>query len=797
MARLKRAIESAKSAGLDAKDALLSEAVAQFQGESRADEGQKLARDALHSVLESSSLEFATLEQALRQAREAGLRASDLSEAETMLERLRKEQKKANKLEAKRRRAFHELEALAAKEADVAALRAAVAAASTFGSGGSLNSTEEIILRAAEECLRAAEWAALPLGERLERSSAAFGRDKCRPAVDAQKPSGMVCPSFRPAEVALQSRAVGETNCDHPTLKAGGPAAPQKNAAPPETSRYFCKYPPPFDLQEASSGDGYRKAEFDFPTQIFNATAMQEEDFLELAVLNLDMKLFRSMVAPCAQRVVWLIEFYVHWCPHCQATMPHLFKLAVAIRASGIPMRVGAVNCAAHSDLCSAFQVMGHPLIGFFYGGVGGDGRVQLFDYSGHDFRVNAALDSMKQNADPSWFAGAPQDMPKHLFPAEMANDLVRLLPDEYRPAETALRWLASEGSGKSGPSGECPVARKWRNPRGVAEGEETEEVVKPKSAFAGSGWMLFEHSVKPAQRLQDALQAVVYTLAEWAVPNPASESPNGFTYAELSDLHSWVALLAEALPTAVEHSLSLQAPLEALSETLAVRLKEVEMQDGNATVCIEEWRRWVAPVRAAFEAARAGHTRVSTCRTETCRLWSLLHILSVAPLARAEEGDATARTDVVNAGVFDAMTAFLRRYFTCRTCRTHFLEQVMANAFGLSMARSGGPGDLALWWYSLHIAVSIRVAKEGRCKADRRWPPADICGACWGAADSKKDDAAADEAAVLSELVRQYWPTSTVVEKISTDDEAASERTDEEEWQEAPEQDAERRAEL
>ena len=36
--------------------------------------------------------------------------------------------------------------------------------------------------------------------------------------------------------------------------------------------------------------------------------------------------------------------------------MPKVFKVGAALRAAGVPVRVGAVNCAANADLCGVFQ---------------------------------------------------------------------------------------------------------------------------------------------------------------------------------------------------------------------------------------------------------------------------------------------------------------------------------------------------------------------------------------------------------------------------------------------------------
>merc|ERR1711924_327591 len=232
-------------------------------------------------------------------------------------------------------------------------------------------------------------------------------------------------------------------------------------------------------------------------------TKLKEERLKELAVVNLDMDIFRSSIIPCtACQELWLLEFYVHWCPHCMSMMPTFYKLGVALRAAGAKLRVGAVNCAMQKELCGAFQVMGHPMVGFYYGAVGPGGSVQLFDYNGQDVRINSVLDSFKQNRDPSWDAGAPAGitLPKHLFPAEATINLVQRLPEEYRPSDAVLRWLANGSKVKATA---CPLPRTWysrlqhqaSDNTSVIDGEA--DNFRPKR-FIGNGWPVQEHVAEP-----------------------------------------------------------------------------------------------------------------------------------------------------------------------------------------------------------------------------------------------------------------------------------------------------------
>eukprot|EP00928_Gymnodinium_smaydae_P038192 TRINITY_DN26389_c0_g4_i1.p1 TRINITY_DN26389_c0_g4~~TRINITY_DN26389_c0_g4_i1.p1 ORF type:complete len:895 (-),score=216.50 TRINITY_DN26389_c0_g4_i1:67-2751(-) len=810
--KLTRALEGARKLGV--AEALLREGEQALQGATAADGRIQTARAGLTAAVDAN--DAGKLREALRLAKEAGLtKGSEVAAAEKALAPLEKAEKKAGRRELKKRKALEELKRLLAPDsaagapsADADALRTALATARRLvaGDGGGTPSppatddveafdSEDELLRAAAARLETLEWEALPLDTRLDRTSVAFGRDSCQPP--REPPVAGMCQRLSPERLIERSRATGEANCNHPTLLPGGEAekAPLPNALPPETSKNFCRYPPRYNLRPAEDGKGFYPVAFEFPPKLFNLTAIEDETMADLAVINLDMNFFRYGIAACGGDEVWLIEFYVHWCPHCMQVMPEFYRLGVALRSAGARLRIGAVNCATQKDLCGAFQVIGHPMIAFFYGGVGADGQVNLFEYRGRDVRVNSALDAVKQNRNPAWDAGAPKDfeIPKHLFPAESAVDLVGLLPEEYKPSEAVLRWLANSTRTRASV---CPERREWHDasanarqadneqgenahadsaaevaemPDGAAAATSTAEQAVSKAAplrrksFPGDGWPAWEHAATAAHRNQDAAQALVYTLEEWVAPNPAGQSPHAFAYAELRDLRDWVAFLRQAFPTVEEGGLDLHAPLAELEAKLAERLQEIEAADGRGALCIEEWKRLVWPVRRAFDKARAGKTLLSLCRTETCRVWALLHTLSVCSFARSN-GTAEV-TKSSNGRSFDLMSGFLRRYFTCRTCRAHFLEQWEAGSYDLAAARVGSPKDLALWWWRLHVAVSTRVAAEGKCKADRRWPAADVCPDCWPSSSSKgkakkADFTVADEALVAQTLVRQYWPT-------------------------------------
>lgn len=598
----------------------------------------------------------------------------------------------------------------------------------------------------------------------------------------------------------------------------------------------------------------------------------------EAAVLNLNFPMYKAVVEPCENDEVWLIEFYTHWCPTCQAFMARFYKLAAATRASGVKLRFAAVNCGADiGNLCGFFKVIAHPMMTLLY--------------KGSDVRVKAAIQHAEKNQDWSHLQQHGIDVPKRLFLLNGIENALRQLPEEYRPPEvafefvnladdgmgheslklaktcptvrydrmhmtTSTRTIAMEGdirllglpmtkstfestlkehrklailfTGNTSVCEQCPLALTvWNHAKrkldgvtfavfdGFADNAFTKRHFKkgevflptimyfnhgkcksrrckeytgplyagtvpeqqfqdwlinnvgatPKSdaqlaesaSFLGNGWPVSDFRITPLHRFHDAAQALVYALEDWIKPDVTRDSPNGFTLLQLQDVHAFISLVAATFP--IVGGFDLVSPLGFLRDSIQQRVQDIRAEQGKGIMCAEEWHRLVKNVSAAFIAAGevdSGPLAMRACKTDTCRLWILLHIITVSDFAQ----NRTVASSGGNQAAFDAITVFLRRYFTCQTCRLHFLDTIGKGSHGLEAARSGGPRELALWWWRFHVEVSQRVAMEGGCTGDRQWPPIDLCEVCW----RNKDSMVIDENAIVEELVAHYWPQEATV---------------------------------
>ena len=62
-----------------------------------------------------------------------------------------------------------------------------------------------------------------------------------------------------------------------------------------------------------------------------------------------------------------LVEFYAPWCGHCKNLAPEMAILGDAlVKARTESIQVAKVNCDAHRDVCSKYDVKGYPTIKYF-----------------------------------------------------------------------------------------------------------------------------------------------------------------------------------------------------------------------------------------------------------------------------------------------------------------------------------------------------------------------------------------------------------------------------------------------
>jgi len=446
------------------------------------------------------------------------------------------------------------------------------------------------------------------------------------------------------------------------------------------------------------------------------------------AVVNIDQSVMTHLVG---NDRVWIVEFYADWCPHCRKFAPKFFAIGAALRRAGSLSMLGGVNCEVHADICQEYNVQGYPTIKIFY--------------KGSDEQV---LQAFRQH--------------------EQVAQLQQNLPHEVTAA-LLLDVLSKSTSGKRG-----------LDPERIAEAlnridAKDDECQEQRKVAVGGGWPAAEAHAASSSRLEDARFMLLYTLRHWLSPDPKPYRPRAYTRKDLEPLALWLKVVARNFPDA-----DLAPKLLKLATFTEESAKRPEY-----AVCVDDWTKQLDDLGlpATDEITAAVPTR-TTCETETCRLWALIHTLTVAAQVQWPSAAGDAET-------FEGIHAFLENYFRCEVCRKHYLLQVRAKSYG-KRKLDNGKTSLAIYFWRFHNAVSTRIAAEKKCVdpvLDRRWPQSESCPRCWkggsaqwsviveaemllqniekseksfeGSSHEQLTTQLPDEGVVTQHLVGAYWPAN------------------------------------
>lgn len=89
-------------------------------------------------------------------------------------------------------------------------------------------------------------------------------------------------------------------------------------------------------------------------------TSLFEDDPNVIDLNNAALRMAHAEANKCP----WLVLFYDSMCGHCRAFAPQLTTMVKDFRHR-VPLQVGAVNCAAHGDACTAMGIRGVPMLYF------------------------------------------------------------------------------------------------------------------------------------------------------------------------------------------------------------------------------------------------------------------------------------------------------------------------------------------------------------------------------------------------------------------------------------------------
>eukprot|EP00929_Paragymnodinium_shiwhaense_P102869 TRINITY_DN6609_c0_g1_i1.p1 TRINITY_DN6609_c0_g1~~TRINITY_DN6609_c0_g1_i1.p1 ORF type:complete len:546 (+),score=76.24 TRINITY_DN6609_c0_g1_i1:76-1713(+) len=276
--------------------------------------------------------------------------------------------------------------------------------------------------------------------------------------------------------------------------------------------------------------------------------------------------------------------------------------------------------------------------------------------------------------------------------------------------------------------------------------------------------------------RFADADLAIALSFRLGVLPAMANSEKSGklsLQGEKLAEFFRWLRYLAAVYPNS-----KLCQELENFLEAASAASNE---EGGELT----EHAMW-ALLNAHIKAIDTKRTRFPVdehsriCRTYSCVLWTLFHILTVAvasqpapkatddvvakhvsatwsvangrrPALQLSDGpgdtEATARDSAL-----PRIRGFVANFFECDDCRKHFTETYDSCALGRCQLAAEDHKGEALWLWQVHNEVTARVAEE-RGRQTRKWPTQAQCGSCWEAKDGKAWNADA----VFDTLVQSY----------------------------------------
>ncbi|GFR29666.1 dnaJ homolog subfamily C member 10 [Trichonephila clavata] len=103
------------------------------------------------------------------------------------------------------------------------------------------------------------------------------------------------------------------------------------------------------------------------------------EDILFPTFTSLSPTTFESLVKGKSKNEIWVIDFFVPWCGPCQRLAPQWRKLGKML--ARVPsVRIGQVDCQAHSGLCHDLGIDSYPTIRLYPRGVTGISRFSSYN---------------------------------------------------------------------------------------------------------------------------------------------------------------------------------------------------------------------------------------------------------------------------------------------------------------------------------------------------------------------------------------------------------------------------------
>ena len=388
-----------------------------------------------------------------------------------------------------------------------------------------------------------------------------------------------------------------------------------------------------------------------------------------------------------------LIEYYSAWCGHCQKFAPTYEAIALQARREFPELKVAAVNCPEHKDICTSHGISAYPTIVLFPGKKKFEGshtKEAVFAWVQEQHRTSTGTAAAVPDAAAT--AATVAAAASQAVGRMVANDVMRQGDAAARAVGSMLQHAAHNAS----------------------------VVIQHPAADAA---MLQLRPMPWPVPVDDVLAAARYTLEQEIFATLSAAPSHAYARTKLGALRAWLHLLHRALPHGRDGGAAATGASELLSGL-----------HGRASLpSPEEWRALLTQSGvdawpSSWHACNSSHAEL---HAYPCALWLLFHSL----LAHASEPEALPS--------LHAVVGYVKEFFGCEDCRGHFMVLAAAlekDVREMASEHEHGRHRAALWLWQAHNHVNERLgaaeltdsaAAQFAEFAKVQWPSRSLCPEC------------------------------------------------------------------
>ncbi|XP_066117374.1 sulfhydryl oxidase 1 isoform X2 [Saccopteryx bilineata] len=460
--------------------------------------------------------------------------------------------------------------------------------------------------------------------------------------------------------------------------------------------------------------------------------------------------------AVLGSRSAWAVEFFASWCGHCIAFAPTWKALANDIKDWRPALNLGALDCAdeANSAVCRDFNIPGFPTVRFFTA-FSKNGPGAPLPVAGADVRtLRERLIDALQSHTTTWPPACPPLEPARLeeingFFARNNEDYLALIFEKegsYLGREVILdvsqregiavrRVLNTEGDVvskfdvtdfpscyllfRNGSASRVPVLMESRSfyttylqrfSGATRQAAQTTAAPTTANTVAPTMWKVADHSKIYMADLESALHYILRVeVGKFSVLEGQ----------RLVALRRFMAVLAQYFPGQP----LVQNFLHSMNEWLRQQQRK-KIPYGFFQTALESRQEGAVITKKVNWVGCQGSE--PHFRGFPCSLWVLFHFLTVqATRQSVDQSQEAAKAQEV----LQAIRGYVRFFFGCRECASHFEQMAAA-----SMHRVGSRESAVLWLWSSHNKVNARLAgapSEDPQFPKVQWPPRELCSSC------------------------------------------------------------------